>query len=777
MRTLPVKNPQELAVIRPTVGRRSGEVLGRYSYMTNALWQQVKARQQGFSGVFAWGTHQFDLSSGGQVHYAEGLFVSGEFFDVLEVQPLLGRVFHAGDDHPGCGTPGTVVSYRFWQTELGGDPNVIGRTLHLDGQAFPVIGVTPAGFFGVEIGRSYDVAILTCSEPVIRGARSVYNMGRGWWLAVMGRLKPGWTLTRASAQLEAISPAIFKDTLPTEYQGEEIKWYFGKKLNAYPGGTGLSSLRNAYETPLWLMLAIAGIVLLIACANLANLMLARASARERDIAVRMALGANRGRILRQFLTESVLLAIGGAVAGALLARVLSRVLISYLPTGVSLPLGIDWRIFGFTCGLAVLAAVFFGLAPALRATDASPARAMNSAGRGNTATRGRFTMRRALVVCQVSLSFVLVAAALLFSGSLRNILSIDPGFQRDGIVIMDMDYSSLKLPDAQQLPFRQQLLERLRALPGVDGAAEALIAPISGGGWNDQMIVNGKKNEADVDENAVSAGFFKTFGTPLLAGRDFDDRDTHDAPPVAIVNQQFARKLLGTENPLGRTFKVDVYKGQKQPEYQIVGLVKNTKYQDLRENDFPIAYYPETQQAPTAQIEVIVRSNLSPDTLLPSLRHAVAEVNPAIEIDFHVFRGQIEDGLLRERLMAMLSGSFGVLAMILAMVGLYGVIAYMVVRRTNEIGIRMALGAVPGRILTMVVGEALRLLLIGLAIGIVVAIAAGRAASALLFGITPRDPLTLSAAALGLAFVAVAASLLPAARAARLDPIVALHEE
>ena len=602
-------------------------------------------------------------------------------------------------------------------------------------------------------------------------------MRRGWWLNVMGRLKPGWTLSRATAQLEAISPLIFQETLPTEYPGDEIKLYLEKKLNAYPGGTGLSGLRTAYETPLWLLLAIAGSVLLIACANLANLMLARASAREREIAVRMALGADRMCILRQFLTESLLLSVAGAAAGAALARVFSRVLISYLGEQVFLSLTMDWTVFGFMCGLAVLAAVLFGLAPALRATDASPARVMNSASRGNTASRGRFNMRRVLVVCQVSLSFVLVAAALLFAGSLRKILSVDAGFQRNGILIVDVDYSELKLPDAQLIPFRQQLLEHVRAIPGVDDAATALVPPISGGGWNDNMIVDGKKNNADVDENSVSSGYFKTFGTPLLAGRDFDERDTHEAPPVAIVNQEFARKILGTENPLGKTFKVDVYKGQKQPTYQVVGLVKNTKYLDLREDDPAIAYYPEAQQDAISQTEIVVRSNLSTDALLASVRHTVADVNPSIALDFHVFDRQIEDGLLRERLMAMLSGSFGVLAIILAMVGLYGVIAYMVVRRTNEIGIRMALGAAPGKILAMVVGEALRLLLIGLAIGVVVAIVAGRAASALLFGITPRDPLTLAAASLGLVFVALVATLLPATRAARLDPIVALHEE
>ncbi len=784
MRALPVKNPQELALIRPIITRRSGEMRGEFGYLTNAMWQQVRAHQQGFGGVFAFANKNFNLARGGQARYAVGMWVSGEFFDTLGIQPLLGRLFHAADDHPGCGTTGAVISYPFWQREFGGDPGVLSKTVTLDGHVVPVIGVTPAGFYGLRIGRDFDVAVPLCSEPFILGERSLYSVPHGWWLTAMGRLKPGWSMQKASAQLQAISPAIMEATLPPGFLNlpDHVQEYLNNRLSAFPGATGVSSLRREYETPLWVLLAIASLVLLIACANLANLMLARAAAREREIAVRLALGAARGRLVRQLLTESLLLGVAGALLGTALARVLSRLLVDYLGTEdgvrIFLSLGTDWRVLLFTTGLALLTCVLFGLAPALKATSGPPARISSLAGRGLTATRERFSLRRALVVSQVALSLVLVVSALLFAGSLRKILTLDAGFQRDGILVMDLDFSSLNLPSTQRVPFTESMLEHVRSLPGVEAASEVQYVPLSGDGWNGQVIVEGKKVDTFVDMNSISDGYFKTLGTPLLTGRDFDQRDTPNSPRVAIVNQQFARRIFGGENAVGRTFKVDVYRGQQQPEYQIVGMVKNTKYMDLREELAPIAFYPQSQnEKPGLGTEVMIRSNLDLQSLVTSLRHTMADINPAIAIDFEVFNQQVKDGLLRERLLATLSGSFGVLAVVLATVGLYGVIAYMVVRRTNEIGIRMALGATPGRVLAMVLSEASTLLLVGLPIGVLLSLAAGKAAMSLLFGVRPYDPIILTAALLGLSAVAIAASLLPARRAARLHPMVALREE
>jgi len=783
MRTLPVPHPEQLAVIRPTDHGVTGRATGRYAFVTNPIWELIRTQQRGFSGVFAFGNQSFNLATRGEVRNAQGLWVSGEFFDVLGIQPVLGRVFHASDDHAGCGAPGAVISYRFWQSEFDGDAGAIGKSVSLEGHAFPVLGVTPASFHGVDVGHSFDVAAPICSEPLVNGEDSIYSMRHGWWLAVMGRLNPGWTLEKATAQLESISPAIMTETLPPVYQEEARKNYLQKKLAAFPGRTGLSNLRKQYESPLWLLLAITGLVLLIACANLTNLMLVRTSAREKEIAVRIALGAARSRILRQLFTESLLIALLGAAFGTLLARVLSSFLVRYLSgegdvRHIFVGLATDWRVLGFTAALAILTCVLVGLAPAIKATGTAPARVMNLGGRGLTATRARFGLRRILVVAQVALSLVLVVSALLFSGSLRKLLTLDAGFQREGVLIMDIDFTRLKIPQEQRASFRQTVVERVSALPEVESAAETNTVPLGGSYWNDQVVVNGEVNKTLVDMGNITPGYFKTIGTPLLAGREFNDHDTAAAQKVAIVNQEFARKILGTENPIGRTFKIYVYQGQAQSEYEIVGLMANAKYYDLRQEFDPIAFYSQLQEdRPDNYGSIIVRSSRSLEPVVAALRRVMAEVNPDITINFRSLDEEIKNGLLKERLLAMLSGFFGILAVVLATIGLYGVMAYMVARRTNEIGIRMALGAAPGRMLTMVLGEAGRLLCIGVVTGIILALAVGRWAASLLFALKPYDPTIIAMACAGLALVALFASVVPARRAAKLQPMVALREE
>jgi predicted permease len=347
LRTLPVKNPQELAVVRIDERKwSSGRFEGPYSDLTNAIWEQIRDRQEGFSGIFAWAADQFNLATGGEARYVRGNWVSGDYFRVLGEQPLLGRVFSVADDRRGCGAPGAVISYGFWQREFGGDASALGRKITIEGHPFQIIGITSPGFYGVEVGRSYDVAVLICSEPVIRGEDSMYEMRHGWWLSAMGRLKPGWTLQRATAQLKASSPAILEAAVPPVYKPDSVKKYMEYRFAAFSAENGFSNLRREYENPLWTLLAIAGLVLLIACANLANLMLARASAREREIGVRLSLGASRGRLIRQLLAESLLLAVAGAALGALLSQALSRGMVVFLSTE-------NAHMFcGFACGLA-----------------------------------------------------------------------------------------------------------------------------------------------------------------------------------------------------------------------------------------------------------------------------------------------------------------------------------------------------------------------------------------------------------------------------------------
>ena len=786
LRTLPVHNPWELVTIDfAENSMRSGWFSTRSARLTYGHWQQIRAQQEAFTGVLAWSATRFNLTAGGEARYAEGLYVSGEFFRHLGVNAVLGRTFTAQDDSEACANPGAVLSYAYWQREHGGNPAVLGKNVNLDGQPFPVIGVTGPQFFGVEVGNRFDVAVPLCADALLADDKK----GRGpeaaaWWISMMGRLKPGWTVEKATAHLQAIAPGIMRATLPPSYRADGAKRYLENKLAANAAGTGVSGLRRDYERPLWLLLATTGLVLLIACANLANLLLARASVRSREVAVRLAIGASRARLIRQLLSESLLLAVLGAALGAFLAQALSRGLIAFLSSGgsqVFVGLGVDARVLGFTTGLAFLTCLLFGLAPALRATDLSPVNAMRAGGRGTTAGRERFGLRRALVATQVALSLVLLVGALLFVQSLRNLVTTNAGFQAEGVLSVSMDlgrpgYSKERLP-----VIYRELLERLSSGPGVMSAAQVLFIPISGSGWNNNIGVDGERAEGNAKEsyfNRIGPGYFRTMGTSLIAGRDFNDRDTLSAPNVAIVNQAFADKFFGGANPVGRTFRREADRGKPEPLYQIVGLVENTKYYELREDFLPVGFFPLAQgEDPSAETTYVLRTRGAVGGVMANVKSAVAEVSPAIDLEFQLLSRQLEESLLRERLMATLSGGFGLLAGLLATLGLYGVIAYMVARRRNEIGVRIALGADRGKVIRLVLREAGWLLLVGLSAGALLALWAGRAAATLLFGLKPHDPVTMAAAAAILVLVALASAYGPARRAAALEPMAALRDE
>lgn len=785
LRLLPVAHPEELAELQIAKNEHccSGNFSDRYPNLTFPQWEQIRRHQEAFSGIFAWGDQRFNLANGGEFRFAEGLWVSGDYFKTLGVQPLAGRLITASDDRPGCGAPGVVISYPFWQREYGGDRQAVGKKISLDGHPVEVIGVSQAGFFGMEVGRRFDVAAPTCAEPWINGEDSHLAKRHHWWLAVVGRLKPGWTVARADAQVKAMSRAVFEPTVPSNYRPEDAKYYADYKLTALPAGSGVSSLRDRYQQPLWLLLGIASLVLLIACANLANLTLARASTREREMAVRLAIGADRGRLIRQLLAESLLLTGIGTAIGAVLAQFLSEYLVTFLTTNdnpLFVQLGADWRVFGFTAGVAVLTCIFFGLTPALRASRTIPASAMKAAGRGLTADRSKFGLRRLLVVSQVALSLVLLVGALLFGSSMRNILTVDPGFHEENLVTAYVDISRTNVANAQRNPLFRDVLDRVRAIRGVEQAANAGIVPVVGGFWNDVVEVPGEHKQQRVIPwfDRVSPGYFRTMGTPLVAGRDFDERDTPSSPKVAIVNQQFCKKLFNTDNAIGKVFRVLAGPGEPERLYEIVGIAKNSKYQSMREDFKPIAYLALSQDKdPGPGISLIVRSALPVGSVMTAIKQLATEKSPQISLQFRVFRTQIRDTLLRERLMATLSGFFGFIAVVLATVGLYGVISYMVARRRSEIGIRMALGASRRDVLQLVLREAGLLLVVGLTIGTGLVIGAGRAVASLLYGLKPNDPVTIGLSVVLLSLVAVLASFLPALRAARLEPMLALREE
>jgi putative ABC transport system permease protein len=784
LRALPVKDPQDLAIVQlaDMTGWRGSQATA-YPALTNPIWEQFRDNQKSFSGVLAWGDNDFNIAPGGEARLVHGLFVSGDFFKVLGVTPLLGRVFTAAEDQRGCGLPGAVISYAFWQREFGGDASVIGRKLTLNDQKTEIVGVTPEGFSGPEVGRSYDVAVPICSQAVLWNAGNWLNEGTVWWLTVMGRLKPGESREQVNAQLRATSPALFRATLPSNYPTENVNDYLKFKLKALPASGGVSFLRDQYDAPLLLLLAITGLVLLIACANLANLILARSTARAHEFAVRLAIGASRRRLVQQLMTEALFLTCCGVVAGLFVSDALTHFLIALLGTQGSdlfLDLRPDWRMLVFTAGVASLTCILFGVTPAFQATRAEVAEALKAGVRSLSTTRQRFGLRQFLVVTQVSLSLVLIVSALLFSGSLRNLMAVDTGFRVNGILVADIDLSRLQIPVGERIEFKRNLLGRVRAVPGVISAAEVSVLPISGNGTDNAVW----KDKAAAAENVVShfnwlgPGYLRTMGITLLSGRDFDDHDTASSPRVAIVNQSFARKLGLGANPVGQRFRRQATPSSPEMAFEIVGFVKDTKYFNLREEFAPITFLPvaqDTQPDPFEQI--VIRSGGSLAGIASGVRSATEHVSKSIGLNFQVFEDTVRDGLTRERLMATLSSMFGILAVLIASVGLYGVMSYIVARRTNEIGVRMALGANRANIAGLILRQAGVLLAAGIGTGVAFALIATRMAQSMLFGLKPYDARTFMLGAILLATVTLVASYLPARRAARLEPMTALREE
>jgi predicted permease len=782
--SLPVRNPQEIMEVKIADmegARGSVEFWGADT--TNPLWEEIRRRQQAFSSIFAWSPVQYNLSTSGEARWASGIQVSGSFFSALGIQPALGRLLVDADDQRGCGAPGVVLSHAFWLSEYAGESSAIGKKITLEHRFYEIIGVAPANFTGVVVGKNFDVALPICADHLLDPESTRLESSAEWWLAVMGRLKPGWTLEKASEHLSAISPGIFEASLRPDYPKASIPQYLKFRLIAQPAGGGLSRLRENYASSLWLLLAITGVVLLIVCLNLANLMLARASVRERELTVRTALGASRWRLLSQLFTEGVLLAGAGAALGVWFATFLSQILVHFLATEsdpVFLPLQLDWRTVAFASGVAAGACILFGLAPALRGTRVSPSAALKSSGRGATAARSRFTLRRVLVVSQIAFSLMLLVGALLFTRSFMNLTTNDTGMHWQGVLISYLDLSRLNLPVARRQSFKADLVHSLEQIPGVESAGETTIVPLSDSSRTNKVWIDGRDqaNQTECAWSSVSPGFFNTMGIRLLAGRNFIATDSPASPNVAIVNESFARMVVQGANPVGLRFWREATPHDAEMRFEIVGVVKDSKYSDLRRALRPVVYLPQAQDPhPSTFAQILIRSSLPPPATLAAVKSAVARSNPEITASYQVFDTMIQESLLKDRLMAWLSSFFGLLAIVLAAIGLYGVIAYVVAQRTNEIGIRMAIGASGNDILKMFLGETAALLATGCVAGGAMSLAAGRAAGALLYGLKPYDPVAYVLAVALLAVVAISASFIPARRAARVDPMVALRYE
>jgi putative ABC transport system permease protein len=778
MRTLPVKEPQRLVILG-----LGGEA--RTSW-TNPIWEQVRDRQGLFDGAFVWANTRFNLAQGGPTELVDGMWASGGLFDVLGVPAILGRTFTEVDDRRGGGPDGpvAVISYSFWQRRFGGAADAIGRSLTVERVPFTIVGVAPPDFFGVEVGRTFDVAIPIGTEPLIRGKESSLDRRSNWWLNVMLRLKAGQSLEAGNAAIRGVQPQVREATMPRDWRPQDKEGYLREGFSLIPAATGGSGLRQRYRLPLTTIMVVVGLVLLIACANIANLLLARATARRHELSVRIALGASRMRIARQLLSESLLLSGIGAVIGLVFAQWGSRLLVRQLSTStnnVFLDLPLDWRVLGFTAGIAVATAVLFGMAPALRGTRVQPNDALKAQGR-TVIGDGRLGLGNVLVVLQVGLSLVLIVAAGLFVRTFSSLASLDPGFDRYPILVVGINAQRAQLePDARPELFRRAL-EAAASVPGISRAAVSAVTPVSGSTWNNRIeLPDGpplSERERVTFINLVSGGWFGTYGTPMIAGRDFTHADTMASAPVAIVNETFARKFAYGKNPVGTRVRQPGFGGRPTIERQIVGYVKDAVYRSLREPVPPTMYIPYAQQPePPSSMYISVRAaGGAPALLARPLAAALTEVNRDIAITFRPLADQVNAALTQERIVAMLSGFFGGLALLLAALGLYGVTSYAVSRRRTEIGIRMALGAAPGGVIRLVLRRVAILVGLGVIVGSGVSLWAARFVETLLYGLQPRDPVTLVAAVAVLFTIGAVAGWLPARRASRIDPARVLRD-
>src|SRR5579863_680810 len=769
LRTLPITKPGELVELRIADGNPTGIGVKNSAFtdFTMPMWQEVREHHDPLSGIFAWATGAANVGPPGQTRVANGLAVTGEFFNVLGVTPVQGRLIEPQDES-GCQVPGVVVSYPFWKSQMGGEPITPGSTIIANGQPLRVLGVTSPSFFGMVVGDRFDIAYPACTPPSVQADEFV--------VTVMGRLKPGWTLKQATEYFDALSPGLFQKTEPMGYSAEALKTWKAFRLGAYPAGAGVSYLRDQYNSSLEILLAITGFVLLIACANLANLMLARASGKRRELAVRIALGASRGRLLRQILLESALLVACGSILGADIAQLLSGALVNSLNTSqdtIQLTIAPDWRVLLFAASAGIATCVIFAALPALRSTGEDPLTSLKSGERGVVGNREQFSLQRAMLITQIAVSMLLLVGALLFVRSYRNLLTLNPGIRENNITIGNFAFPGANV----KLDNLAQLVDAVRAVPGVDDAAATTRIPLSGQDWSHDVEVGSVDGPSKF--TYVSPTFFATMGIPLLEGRNFTEDDTNGKPSVVIVNQAFVRKYVREPSPLGVQVLV-----RPEPMYpartcQIVAVIPDTKYADLRADAPPQAFVPVAQLPVTAQNQgmALMMASRDPVAAESAVQHMLQKRYPDLGMQFSDFQQGILDHLVGDRMMARLAGFFGFLAALLVVVGLHGVLSYFLAQRRGEIGIRMALGASRGRVVAAMLGDACLMLVGGLVVGTALTLLAGRGASTLLFGLKSWDPVTLAGAAVLLALVTVVASVIPSLRAANVNPIDSLRAE
>lgn len=770
IRMLPVDRPEQLYFVQ-NVGPKQLEG-GAPPY---PCFERLRDQTQSFAGLAAFASLNARLKIDGELEEVRGQRVSGNYFSLLGIKPALGRTLGPADDQvPGGGGPDglvAVISHNYWTHRFGQDRGIIGKVIQLDNEPVTIVGVTPPEFYGLVPGTEPNINV-----PMMSVGAERLGAQQFWWFQAVGRLKPGVPVERARAELDA----VFQSYLDEIKFAPEPRRDFFSQINLVAASRGLNTLRKQFSRPLQALMIIVALVLLIACVNVANLMLVRATARRKEFAVRLALGASRFRLLRQMLTESLLLVTLGALLGLLIARWGSAFLISFFATGrerlfVNLPL--DYRVLIFTAGAALLTGVIFGLVPALQATRTDPNPSLKESIGSGTRSRRRFG--KSLVTAQVALSLLLLVSAGLFVRTLYNLKKTDAGFRPEGVLTMSVKPAESIYQKERLSNLWKDVLARVEQLPGVRSASLSSLSPLVGGTRGISIKVHGFTAREDGDReirlNQVSPNFFRTFGVAVLKGRSFTPADNETAAKVAVLNETAARFYFGNQSPLGAQISVM----RRDNLYQVVGVVQDSRYETLREPDKRLIYLPTAQPLDElGQLTLAVHTNGKPTELTKAIREVMRQAGSDILLtDIATLSEQVDQSLLQERLVATLSLFFALLALVLACIGLYGVMSYDVGRRTAEIGIRMALGATAERVGRLVLREVLGWVLLGVALGLGAAMVATRWVESLLFGLKPNDPLTLGLATLLLLLVAAVAAYLPARRAARVDPLVALRHE
>jgi len=792
VRPLPVAAPERLAVVSDTRGISRG-FTETWPY---AVWEELRTHAQPFDGVCAWWGERLNLSrGGGEEHPVDALWVSGDYFSTLGVSSVLGRSIGTADDVAGA-PPVAVVSYEFWQTHFGGAAAAIGSSLTVERVPFTIVGVTPPAFFGAEVGRAFDIALPLHAEAMVRGGDSrLFNRERPFSaLMVLVRLKPEQSTDSATTMLRGLQPQVRTAAIPANFPPAFRSEFLKDPFVVLPAATGISRLRTRYEQPLMILLVIVSLVLAIACGNIANLQLARGIARQHELAVRLALGASRWRLVRAWLIESAIVSAVSAIAGVAFAGWSSRLIASQLSTvlnHVYLDVRMDWRVLGFTLVATVITTVLFGVLPAVRATTVAPCEALKEQGRVSM-TAARVRLSNALVVAQVALSVIIVVAAGLFVRTFQTLATVPLGFDSGRVLLVSVKVPRSVQTATDKIGFVQRLAHDVAGLPGVANAAASAVTPIGGVGMVAIVHVPGSSASADLGManrlgprnayvNFITPGWFATYGIPITVGRDFTDRDTKSAPAVIIVNDAFVRKFVPPDkDPIGTTVAFEQGRTALS-EKTIVGVVPDAVYGSVRNVDEAAEYAPVTQMdfglPPVNDGVISVRAAAgSPMLLARSVSAQLATADPDLVFGFRLLKEQVDSSLTQERLVAMLSGFLGALALFLAGLGLYGIAAYSVVRRRSEIAIRMALGSTSARVSRAVVARALSLVVAGIAVGLIASLWASRFVATLLFGIDPHDPPTLVGAVVTLFAVALVASWVPAARASQIDPAEVLRE-